>query len=70
MRQPWLLCTMTSLMVGWVCAGLLMWMAWQENAQCEIHCAELGVDWGYWLTLGAAGGCGVHGAGGAAHLES
>jgi hypothetical protein len=56
MPKPWLLCTMTSLVVGWLCAALLMWVAWQESAQCEIHCPELGVDWGYWLTLGAAGG--------------
>ena len=35
--------------------GALPWMAWQHNAQCEIHCPELGVDWGYWLVLGGAG---------------
>jgi hypothetical protein len=56
MKKPWLLCTITSLVVGELCAALLMWVAWQENTQCEIHCPERGVDWGYWLTLGAAGG--------------
>ena len=44
-----------SSLLGVLLGGALMWMAWQHNAQCEIHCPELGVDWGYWLTLGGAG---------------
>nr|WP_261794407.1 hypothetical protein [Comamonas testosteroni] len=30
-------------------------MAWDHNPQCEIHCAEQGIDWGYWLALGGGG---------------
>ena len=44
-----------SSLLGVLLGGALMWMAWQHNAQCEIHCPELGVDWGYWLALGGAG---------------
>lgn len=44
-----------SSLLGVLLGGALMWMAWQHNAQCEIHCPELGVDWGYWLVLGGAG---------------
>ena len=55
MKRPWLICTTISLCVGLLLGGLVMWMAWQHNAQCEIHCAEQGIDWVYWLTLGAGG---------------
>ena len=55
MKQPWLICTAISLGAGFLLGGLVMWMAWQHNPQCEIHCAEQGIDWGYWLTLGAGG---------------
>ena len=44
-----------SSLLGVLLGSALMWMAWQHNAQCEIHCPELGVDWGYWLVLGGAG---------------
>ena len=44
-----------SSLLGVLLGGALMWMAWQHNAQCEIHCAEQGIDWVYWLTLGAGG---------------
>ena len=55
MKKPWLFCALLSLLVGTVPGAALMWIAWQENSQCEIHCAELGIDWSYWLSLGAAG---------------
>jgi hypothetical protein len=29
-----------------------MWVSWQQNTQCEIHCAEEGISWGYWLAIG------------------
>ena len=55
MKKPWLICSVISLCAGFLLGGLVMWMAWQHNPQCEIHCAEQGIDWGYWLTLGAGG---------------
>ena len=55
MPKPWKLCLTISAFAGLVLAGLLMWMAWDHNPQCEIHCAEQGIDWGYWLALGVGG---------------
>ena len=55
MQKRWKLCLIISVCAGLLLAGLLMWMAWDHNPQCEIHCAEQGVDWGRWLALGAAG---------------
>lgn len=55
MKKPWFTCLVISLSVAFLLGGLVMWMAWQHNSQCEIHCAEQGVDWAYWLTLGAGG---------------
>jgi len=55
-RNPWKPILIISACVGFVVAGLLMWVAWEHNPQCEIHCAEQGIDWVYWLTLGAGGG--------------
>ncbi|MEG0936889.1 MAG: hypothetical protein RSE32_00675 [Comamonas sp.] len=54
MKKHWRTCSFISLSLGGLLGGALMWMAWQHNAQCEIHCPELGVDWGYWLVLGFA----------------
>ena len=55
MKKHWRTCTFISLSLGGLLGAVLMWLAWQHNAQCEIHCPELGVDWGYWLALGGAG---------------
>ena len=55
MKKPWLICAAISLCAGCLVGALVMWMAWQHNPQCEIHCAEQGIDWVYWLTLGAGG---------------
>ncbi len=46
---------LVSVGIGLVSGAMLMWIAWQENSQCEIHCAELGIDWSHWLVLGGAG---------------
>ena len=56
MKKPWFTCLVISLSVAFLLGGLVMWMAWQHNSQCEIHCAEQGLDWAYWLTFGAGGG--------------
>ena len=56
MKKPWLISVVISLCMGLASGALVMWMAWQHNPQCEIHCAETGIDWAYWLTLGAGAG--------------
>jgi len=43
-----------SVLAGVIPGGASMYVAWQHNPQCEIHCAELGVSWGYWLFIGAS----------------
>ncbi|WP_407714426.1 hypothetical protein ACJJWD_23195 [Comamonas testosteroni] len=55
MQKRWKLCLIVSVCVGLLLGGLLMWMAWDHNPQCEIHSAEQGIDWSHWLVLGAAG---------------
>ncbi len=37
--------------VGLICAAFMMYVAWQHNAQGEIHNEE-GIDWVYWLLIG------------------
>lgn len=34
-----------------VAAGVILYISWQHNPQCEIHC-DGEVYWGYWLMLG------------------
>ena len=55
MKKPWHLCFIISLCAGFFLGGLVMWIAWDHSSQCEIHCAEQGIDWGYWLALGGGG---------------
>ncbi|QXZ09200.1 hypothetical protein KUF54_14380 [Comamonas sp. Y33R10-2] len=55
MKKDLRLLLVFSALLGLLLGGALMWVSWQHNAQCEIHCPETGVDWGYWLTLGGAG---------------
>lgn len=31
-----------------------MYMAWQHDPQCAVHCAGSGISWGHWLGLGAS----------------
>jgi len=30
-----------------------MFLAWQHNPQCEVHCEGV-IHWGYWLEIGAS----------------
>ena len=43
-----------SLLPGLIMAGLMMWAAWDHNAQGEIHNKDTGVDWAYWFLIGAS----------------
>lgn len=40
-----------SALLGFIAGSLIMYVSWQHNPQCEIHC-EGTVYWGYWLALG------------------
>jgi len=39
---------------GLITAGVILYISWQHNPQCEIHC-EGSVEWGYWILLGFSG---------------
>ena len=41
----------TSFSIGFILAGFMMYVAWNHNAQGEIHIGG-SVDWGYWLLIG------------------
>jgi hypothetical protein len=41
-------------LLGLALGAAMMCMAWRHNPQCEIHCGELGISWGYWLLIGAS----------------
>jgi len=28
-----------------------MYIAWQHNSQCDVHCGDI-IHWDYWFTLG------------------
>ena len=43
-----------SLFGGLLTAIFIMFLAWNHNSQCEIHCEGV-INWGYWLTLGVSG---------------
>jgi hypothetical protein len=43
-----------SLVPAILAAGVIMYISWQHNPQCEIHC-EGKINWGYWLLLGFSG---------------
>lgn len=43
-----------SLLPGLIVAALVMWIAWEHNAQGEIHNEETGIDWAYWFLIGAS----------------
>lgn len=45
-------CALLSLLLGLLAGVAAMAMAWDHNPQCAIHCAESGIDWGHWLTIG------------------
>lgn len=40
-------------LLGAAVGALMMYAAWQHNPQQSIH-GEAGVDWGYWLAIGAS----------------
>ena len=40
-----------SALFGLIAGSLIMYVSWQHNPQCEIHC-EGTIYWGYWLVLG------------------
>jgi len=39
--------------IGVITALVSMYIAWQHNSQCEIHCDE-SIYWGYLLSIGAS----------------
>ena len=39
---------------GLVVAALMMAVAWDHNPQGEIHTEETGINWTYWLLIGAS----------------
>ena len=41
-----------STLFGLIAGSLIMYVSWQHNSQCEIHCEGV-VYWGYWFSLGA-----------------
>lgn len=51
MRSPWKTGGLLGSGVGLVVAALVMYIAWDHNAQGEIH-NESGVGWSYWLLMG------------------
>ncbi|TVT47116.1 MAG: hypothetical protein FHK82_18200 [Sedimenticola thiotaurini] len=40
-----------SVLFGLAAGALVMYLAWQHNPQCEIHC-DGGVYWSFWFMLG------------------
>lgn len=42
-----------SLSLSLCIGGTAMYLAWQHNPQCAIHC-EGAIRWRYWLLLGAS----------------
>jgi len=45
---------LVSALLGAAAGGAMMYIAWDHNPQCEIHCPEPGVGWGYWILIGAS----------------
>jgi hypothetical protein len=40
-----------STIIGLILASLMMYLAWQHNPQCEIHCEEI-IHFSYWVGIG------------------
>lgn len=51
MGSPWRAGVLLGSAVGLMVAAVIMYIAWDHNAQGEIH-NEFGVSWGYWLLIG------------------
>jgi len=52
MRAPWKTGALVGSAIGLIVAVAIMYVAWDHNAQGEIH-NKTGVNWGYWLLIGA-----------------
>lgn len=48
-----LISALVAALAGAVSAGAAMYVAWDHNPQCEIHC-DGNVDWPYWLLIGGS----------------
>ena len=51
MRSPWKAGALLGSAAGLIVAAVIMYIAWDHNAQGEIH-NEFGISWGYWFRLG------------------
>jgi hypothetical protein len=51
MKDPWKAGALVGSAVGLIASTAIMYIAWDHNAQGEIH-NEDGVSWGYWLLIG------------------
>jgi len=38
-------------LISFLVGGIAMYIAWQHNPQCEIHC-DGNIQWRYWLIIG------------------
>jgi hypothetical protein len=41
-----------AVLMGAVAGGLVLYITWQHNPQCEFHCEGV-IHWGAWLPYGA-----------------
>lgn len=53
MKRALALSCIAGLLLGSAVGAFMMYAAWQHNPQGSIH-DEGGVDWGYWLLIGAS----------------
>ena len=53
MESPWKAGVLLGSALGLAVAGVVMYIAWDHNAQGEIH-NDLGVSWGYWFLIGVS----------------
>ncbi len=42
-----------SVLFGLFFGVAMMYIAWDHNSQCEVHCAGV-IHWGYWLQIGGS----------------
>jgi hypothetical protein len=50
-RSPWRTGALLGSTVALIVSAVIMYIAWDHNAQGEIH-GESGISWGYWLLIG------------------
>jgi hypothetical protein len=41
----------TSIVIGLLFGGAILYITWQHNPQCDFHCDGI-VNWGHWLLYG------------------